>query len=266
MAVKLENHGCTAVLTMNRPNRHNALDSEMRAGLADAIAQIRDDRAVKAVVLTGSGHTFCAGGDVKGLSRAQEGPRDIFEGRARILEMHRWFDMLVDLEKPVIAAVNGPAFGAGLSLTLAADFVLATPDATFCAVFARIGYVPDLAAMYLLPRKIGLSQAKELVFSARVVDAQEARALGLVHQVIDGDLQSAALAFAERFHAGPTEAIGIAKSVMNRAFETDRDAIVLQEAMAQAMCRESDFHREAVRRFVAKEPSTYGSNEESADG
>ncbi len=237
----LERVGATAVLTMNRPAQRNALDLEMREAFAAAIAEVRDDDAVRAVVLTGAGGHFCAGGDVKTIQATTAGiERNIFEGRERIRKIHRWFDELVDLEKPVIAAVDGVAFGAGLSLALAADFVLASPRATFCAVFARLGFVPDMGAMYLLPRAVGLARAKDMVFSARVVDANEALSIGLAQQVMSGDVRDAALACAARFHAAPTAALGIVKNVMNHAFESDRRSVYAQEAMAQAICRESD--------------------------
>lgn len=256
-AIQIERAGATAVLTMNRPEQRNALDLSMREAFEAAVAEVRDDSSVRAVVLTGAGGHFCAGGDVKTIAQGQQARRDIFEGRERIRKIHRWFDELVDLEKPVIAAVDGVAFGAGLSLALAADFVLASPRAKFCSVFARLGYVPDMGAMYLLPRAIGLARAKDLVFSARVVEAPEALAIGLVQQVCDGDLASAALAFAARFHNAPTESLGLVKGVMNHAFESERRSVYAQEAMAQAMCRESDFHHEAMRRFLAKEAPLY---------
>ena len=255
--IQIERFGAVALLTMNRPEARNALDLAMREAFAAAIAEVRDDPAVRAIVLTGAGGHFCAGGDVKAISGGGQGERDIYEGRERIRKIHRWFDELVDLEKPVIAAVDGVAFGAGLSLALAADFILASPRAKFCAVFARLGYVPDMGAMYLLPRAIGLARAKELVFSARTVEAQEALQLGLVQQVCAGDLLQAALEFAQRFEHAPTEAIGLAKGVMNHAFESERRSVYAQEAMAQAMARESAFHQEATRRFLAKEKPLY---------
>jgi enoyl-CoA hydratase/carnithine racemase len=278
--LELSRVGATAVLTMNRPEQRNALDMELRAAFAAAVPQVRDDASVRAVVLTGAGGHFCAGGDVKAIAAGgdskspaggdsisaqggQPGARDIFEGRDRIRSLHRWFDDLVDLEKPVIAAVDGVAYGAGLSLALAADMVLASPRATFCSVFARLGFVPDLGQMYLLPRAVGLARAKELAFSTRVVDAREAQAIGLVMRVCegpadsDGSVLQEALALAERFHAAPTQALGLMKGVMNRAFESERRDVYAQEAMAQAICRESAFHQEAVRRFVVKEPPLY---------
>ncbi len=255
--LQLTRSGSTAVLTLNRPQARNALDLALRAALAEAIPALRDDDSVRAVVLTGAGGCFCAGGDIRAMGGGQGGT-DVFEGRSRILSMQRWFDELVDLEKPVIAAVDGVAFGAGLSLALAADYVLASPQAKFCSVFARIGYVPDLACMYLLPRAVGLGRAKELVFSARTVEVAEAQALGLVHQIVEQDrLLDAALELAARFEHAPAGALGIAKSVMNRAFESDRKSVYLQEAMAPSLCRESAYHREAAQRFLDKQPPRY---------
>lgn len=255
--LQIEHAGAVAVLTLNRPQARNALDLELREAMAQAVAQVRDDPAVRAVVLTGAGGHFCAGGDVKAIAEGGQGGRDIYEGRERIRKIHRWLDELVDLEKPVIAAVDGVAFGAGLSLALAADFVFASPRAKFCAVFSRLGFVPDMGAMYLLPRAIGLARAKEMVFSARVVGAQEALSLGLVQQVCADDVLAEAIGFARRFEQAPTGAIGLAKSVMNHAFESERRDVYAQEAMAQAMARESAFHQEAVRRFLAKEPPAW---------
>ena len=117
-AIDIQRSGATAILTMNRPEQRNALDHPMREAFAAAVAEVRDDAAVRAVVLTGAGGHFCAGGDVNVLAEQQNQKRDIFEGRERIRKIHRWFDELVELEKPVIAAVDGVAFGAGLSLAL----------------------------------------------------------------------------------------------------------------------------------------------------
>ncbi|RZS31792.1 enoyl-CoA hydratase/isomerase family protein [Corticibacter populi] len=262
--LELTRSGPTAVLTMNRPHARNALDLELRQAFAECLPQVRDDPAIRAVVLTGAGGHFCAGGDIRAMGGGQ-GNTDVFEGRSRIRAMHRWFDELVDLEKPVIAAVDGVAYGAGLSLALAADIVLATPRTSFCAVFARIGYVPDLGGMYLLPRAVGLARAKELAFSARVVDAHEAQALGIVQQVVsEGTVLDAAVALAARFEHAPAGALGIVKSVMNHAFESDRRSVYQQEALAQSLCRESAFHQEAARRFLGKQPPLYQWPQEQA--
>lgn len=238
--------GATAVLTLNRPEQRNALDDALRSALAAAVADVRDDASVRSVVLTGAGGHFCAGGDVKAMAQL-EGHDDLgFLTRDRLARMHRWFDELVDLEKPVIAAVEGAAYGAGLSLALAADFILVAPSARLCAAFTRIGLVPDVGAMYLLPRQVGLSRAKELVFSARVVEAGEAVRIGLAHATVEGDLLAGALEFAEGFTDAPAQALGLAKSIMNHAFESDRRSVYALEAMAQAVCRGSDGHRRAL--------------------
>ncbi len=255
--LKLERRGATAVLTLNRPDQRNALDPALRDAMAEAVAEVRDDATVRAVVLTGAGGHFCAGGDVKAMAPAGGNGDPVFGGRERLQRLHRWFDELVDLEKPVIAAVDGVAFGAGLSLALAADFVFASPRARFCSVFARLGFVPDAGGMYLLPRAIGLARAKDMVFSARVVEAPEALAIGLVQRVVEGDVLAEALAHAERFHSAPTSAIGIAKNIMNHAFESDRGEAYAQEALAQALCMQSAFHRDAVQRFRDKQPALY---------
>lgn len=250
-------HGSVCVLTMNRPQARNAIDMALRNAFAELIPRVRDDDTIRSLVLAGAGGHFCAGGDIRALGGGQGGT-DVFEGRNRILSIQRWFDELVDLEKPVIAAVDGAAYGAGLSLALAADFVLATPRAAFCAVFARLGYVPDMGGMYLLPRAVGLSRAKELVFTAREVDAQEAHALGIAQQIVrDGPVLEAALALAARFEHAPAGALGIMKSVMNHAFESERRVVYQQEAMAQSLCRESSFHKAAARRFLDKQSPLY---------
>jgi 2-(1,2-epoxy-1,2-dihydrophenyl)acetyl-CoA isomerase len=224
----------------------------MRPALAAAIAQMRDDASVHTVILTGAGGAFCSGGDISAmLDPARTG----LTFRKGMRELHQWFPELVNLEKPVIAAVDGPAFGAGLGLALAADFVLATRRAKFCAVFGRIGLVPDLGALHLLPRIVGQQKAKELVFTARTVDAEEAKQLGMVYDIVEDGaaLTEAALALARRFGQASTAAIGMAKTIMNQSFESDARTIAELESYAQAMCRSSPYHQDAVQRFKAKE-------------
>jgi 2-(1,2-epoxy-1,2-dihydrophenyl)acetyl-CoA isomerase len=240
-------------ITLNRPEARNALNQAMRPALAAAVAQMRDDAQVHAVILTGAGGAFCSGGDISQMLDAGEAG---LPWRDRIRSLHQWFPELVNLEKPVIAAVDGPAFGAGLSLALAADFVLATRRAKFCAVFGRIGLIPDLGAMHMLPRIVGRQKAKELVFTARTVGAEEAKDLGMVYDIVaDGPaLQQAALALARRFGEASTAAIGMAKTVMNQAFELDARAMAELEAYAQTMCRGSAYHQDAVQRFRDKQP------------
>jgi 2-(1,2-epoxy-1,2-dihydrophenyl)acetyl-CoA isomerase len=254
-----ERHDATLVIRINRPERRNAFDLEVRSGLAEAVSEARDDDGVRAVVITGAGGVFCAGGDLKALSEAK---RPVFKDRDRIRRLHTWFRELVNLEKPVIAAVDGPAFGAGFNLALACDFVISTPRARFCAVFGRIGLVPDLGGFFLLPRIVGLQRAKDLIFSAREVDAEEARSLGIVMQIVEPDrLEQAALALAARYHSASTEVLGISKSILNRSFESDYETLAELESDAQALALHTDYHDEAVANFLNKRPLKFsGSN------
>ena len=241
-----------AQITLNHPKSRNALSLQMREELGAVVAQVRDDESVQAVLLTGAGGAFCSGGDITSMLDTSQGG---MAWRERIRRLHRWFPELVNLEKPVIAAVDGPAFGAGFSLALAADFILATPRTSFCAVFGRMGLVPDLGAMHLLPRIVGLQRAKELVFSARTLPAEEAKALGIVYDIVpEADLLGQARALAARFGHASTAALGMTKSIMNQAFQLDAHAMAEMEAYAQTVCRSTAYHQQAVERFKAKEP------------
>jgi 2-(1,2-epoxy-1,2-dihydrophenyl)acetyl-CoA isomerase len=174
--------------------------------------------------------------------------------RDRVEALHPWLFQLVHLEKPVVAAVDGPAFGGGCNLALASDFLLATPEARFCQVFGRVGLVPDLAGFFLLPRIVGLQRAKELIFSARAVGAEEAKQLGIVYEITPADaLMDRALELAGRFRHASTAAIGFAKRALNQSFNLDYHALAEIEAYAQALCIDSPYHKEAIARFNNKE-------------
>ncbi|MBS77766.1 enoyl-CoA hydratase/isomerase family protein [Variovorax sp.] len=245
-----ERHGATLLIRINRPERRNAFDLEVRQGLADAVIEARDDDTVRAVVITGTQGVFCAGGDLKSLSEAK---RPVFKDRERIRRLHTWFHELVNLEKPVIAAVDGPAFGAGFNLALACDFVVASERARFCAVFGRIGLVPDLGGFFLLPRIVGLQRAKDLVFSAREMQVDEAMHMGIVFRKVAHErLEQDALELAARYHAASTEALGIAKNILNRSFNLDQNTLAELESSAQALALHTEYHDEAVGNFLAK--------------
>ena len=253
--VLVSRHGGTLLITLNRSERRNAFDLDMRSAIADAVFMARDTAQVKAVVLTGSGGCFCAGGDLKSLS-AEERP--IHADRERIRRLHPWFRELVNIEKPVIAAVEGAAFGAGFNLALACDFILGAPSARFSAVFARIGLVPDLGGLFLLPRIVGLQRAKELVFSARELGAEEAKRMGIVYAIHPAEkLIDEALALAGRFEDASTETLGMAKNILNRSFNLDQDTLAELEAFAQALAVHTEYHKDAVKRFLAKQPLAF---------
>lgn len=241
-----------ARLVLNRPGQRNALDLDMRDEIERAVHQLRAERNAKALVITGAGGAFRAGGDLRALSESR---RPATVNRERIRRLHVWFSELLDLEIPVVAVVDGPAFGAGLNLALAADFILATPRSQFCAVFIRIGLVPDLGGPQLLPRIVGLRRAKEIVFSGRVIGVEEARSLGFVHEIVPpGDPLAIGVAFAERFRNAPTEAIGMVKTILNQSFNLDRHALAELESYAQAVALDTPYHHAAVADFLAKKP------------
>jgi len=248
-----ETRGRTGIITFTRPDVRHSLDIAMREEIAALLPGIRADRNLRALIVTGSGGAFCSGGDLKSLSE-EERPVDV--NRERIAKLHTWFTELSNLELPVIAAVDGPAFGAGFNLALVADFVLATPRARFCAVFGRIGLVPDLGGFFLLPRIVGLARAKELVMTARSISAAEAKEMGIVLEIHEPDsLLDAALAFARRFDTSSRLAAGMAK-VIRQSGDAHRSARACGyvEAMAQTLCLASDYHKEAVQRFLDKQP------------
>lgn len=244
-----------ASITLNRPERRNALDLAMRNELARAVGEIRRDKGVHAVIIAGAGNSFCAGGD---LASMQGAIPDAAAGRDRLRSNIDWLQEWVMLDRPVIAAVDGHAAGAGFNLALAADFILATPEARFAQSFGRVGLVPDFAGLHLLPRIVGLQRAKELVFSARTIDAAEAHALGIVYAIHDrAALPQAALALAARIATASPDAFGLAKQALNQAQSQDLRANLEIEAAYQGICFTSDFHKEAVRRFLAKEPALF---------
>lgn len=172
--------------------------------------------------------------------------------------MWDWVQALIHFDKPVIAAVDGGAVGAGFSIALAADFVFATPEAYFCQSFAKIGLVPDLGGLYLLPRIVGLQRAKELVFSARVIGAQEAQELGIAYKVVGGDeLQFAARSLALTLTQSSAAAIGLAKGILNNSFQSDLRNVLELEASANGICLETDYHKDAIARFLNKRPYAF---------
>ena len=241
-----------AIVTLNRPEKRNALDISMRDELSQVVMEMRSDASLKAAIITGAGGAFCAGGD---LQRLAKGKPTAADSRRRIQNLYVWLHEWISLELPVIAAVDGPAYGAGINLALASDFILASTRARFCEVFGRIGLVPDAGGFFLLPRIVGLQKAKELIFTAKSIDAQEAQEIGLVYQIHEPDsLMDAAIEFAGRFRHASRDAIGISKNILNQSFNLDLRALGELEAFGQAVAHGSDYHTNAVNRFLNKEP------------
>ena len=245
-----------AVATMSRPKQRNAFSPEFLKSIHDIISNCRGNRDVSALILTGCDGVFSAGGDIKGMvKRAQSGGQTPDYIRSRIYTLNEWLQKFRNLEIPVIAAVDGPAYGGGLGLALCADFILASEQASFCCVFCRIGAIPDCGVLYTLPRMIGMQKAKELMYTGRPLDAEEAKDLGIVMEVYPAeDLQTAAMALARRMQDASPAAFAVTKRVTNQAFDNDAASIVEMEAAGQAVCLASDYHADAVNRFVEKKP------------
>ena len=241
-------------LTLHRPEKRNALSPELLLALRAAFARARDDAQVRAVLVEGSGAAFCAGGDFDAM-RARRGDAlatkkaqdELFAGLAR--------DVL-RLEKPVVAHVNGDAFGAGLMLALACDYAVAAPGARFAATFAKVGLLPDTAGTWLLPKTLGLRDARRLALLPDPVDAQEAARLGLVNEARE-DAQARALEVGRRWAEGPTRALGLAKRAIVEGTCDDLDAALWREASLQGLLFTTRDHAEGVDAFLEKRAARF---------
>jgi 2-(1,2-epoxy-1,2-dihydrophenyl)acetyl-CoA isomerase len=250
-----EVNGGVATLTLNRPAQRNAIDLAMRTEIAACVEALKRDRDVRALVITGAGGAFCAGGDLRGIGSAQ---LDGAGWRQRMKDAHAWVGALIALDRPVIAAVDGPAFGAGFSLALAADFVVASPRARFCLSFMKMSLVPDFGALYTLPRVVGVQRAKELMLSAREIAADEAQRLGIVGEVVDNDqVLARAQAIAASFTGASPLAVSLVKRALAAAPAASLDTMLDFEADAQALCFGSADHKTAVARFLDKQPAAF---------
>ncbi len=242
-----------ATLTLKDPKTRNALGPAMREEIAEAVRVVATDRGIRALVLTGAGGHFCSGGDLRNIATAG---LDNQGWRERLGDLHRWLRDLIGLDKPVIAAVDGAAFGAGFGLALTADFLLATPRARFCVSFLKVGLVPDCGIFHTLPRVVGVQRAKELMLSAREVGAEEALRLGIAMELHPPE------ALAPRAHAMARSFVGaspMAVSLIKRAVAADGDlATALElEANAQALAMGTGHHRDAVEAFLEKRPAPF---------
>jgi 2-(1,2-epoxy-1,2-dihydrophenyl)acetyl-CoA isomerase len=251
-----------ACLTMTDAPSRNAMTQDLKDDLEEVVRLAATSDDWRALVITGSPGVFCAGGDLRALTsrRHPDGSpvRDVEGIRRRMSRSHAWFEKLYNLEMPVIAAVDGPAFGAGFSLALACDFIVASPRASFCMAFNRIGALPDLAALYLLPRMIGQRRAKDIMMSARVVSVEEARELGIVHSVLASDeVLERAMAMARSFAQGSPQALAMTKLFTNQSLESDYATMARLEGTGQAACLNSDYFFEAVARFMDRKPPRF---------
>jgi 2-(1,2-epoxy-1,2-dihydrophenyl)acetyl-CoA isomerase len=241
-----------AWVTMNRPEQRNAVNAEMREELIRVFTDAQTDPAIRAIVLTGAGKGFCTGADLSG-PRGQ-GPSGA--GATRLImksSSQRLIRALWDLEKPVVAAVNGVAAGLGSHLAFASDFVIAAVDARFIEVFVRRGIAVDAAGAFLLPRLVGLQRAKQMVFFGDDLGAEDAERYGLVSKVVPGDqLAATARQWAEKLAKGPTVAIGLSKRLLNRSLESNMETCLEEEALVQTVVSQSEDLKEGMTAFMER--------------
>jgi 2-(1,2-epoxy-1,2-dihydrophenyl)acetyl-CoA isomerase len=251
MPVDLTVEGAVAKVVLNRPDKLNALTVDMRQSLCDHFARLRFDDAVRVVIVTGAGRGFCSGADV---DRMAGQPHDLRADRDRLQRGgHTFIRALHSIEKPVIAAVRGPAVGIGWSIALACDLVVASKTARFSQIFRRIGLAPDGGAIWFLTRRLGMVKAKELVFSARFVEAEEALALGLVNHVVEDDeLMSKTEELAAELAEAPTFALGLAKKLFHAAVGPSLEDYLEIESMVQPQLHMSADNAEGVAAFREK--------------
>lgn len=247
-----------AIIALNRPDKRNAINDAMRADLIQVLDWADRSADVRAIVLTGRGKGFCAGGDIAAMRERLSAPagRVGINGWQRQRRTHHLLTMLHDIPKPTIAAVNGAAAGLGCDLALCCDFVIGARDATFVMSYVLRGLIPDGGGMYFLPRRVGLARAKELIFSGRMLNADEALAINMIEQVADPDsLIADAIAFASTMTVGSADALALAKSIMNESFESTAEEIFALGSQAQGICYTTDSHRDAVSAFLDRPKS-----------
>jgi len=243
-----------ATITLNRPAQKNALDMVMREELAQVVGEIRRDRGVRVLILGGAGAAFCAGGDISTMGSGGTAE----EARERMATLLVTIEDLISLDRPVIAAIDGPAYGAGLGLALTADLILASPRARFCLSFLRLGAIPDCATLYTLPRIVGLQRAKELAFSTREFLAEEAKAMGIVFEIQPSErIHQRARQLALSMVELPMAALSLTKRAFNASLNSDLKTMLELEAAGQGVVRSSPYHRDAAKRFLDKAPQRF---------
>jgi enoyl-CoA hydratase/carnithine racemase len=253
--IELETTDGIATLRLNRPEKRNAMSDEMRSEFIEALEMVTADKSIRALVLTGNGKGFCAGGDISGMEKRMKAPTGeiAFNGWHRQQRVHHTQSLLHTMPKPVIAAVNGPASGLGADTALACDFIVASEGANFTWSYINRGIIPDGGGMYFLPRRVGLAKAKELIFSGRKVDLEEAAQIGIVDRVTNPEtLVADAQAWARELSKGSATALALGKTILNQTFETSAAQIFAQGSQAQGICYTSTEHRESVLAFLEK--------------
>lgn len=238
-----------ATITLNRPDVYNALNDEITYELQDALKAVSKDDQVRVVVLTGEGKAFCSGQDLKAASGNQK--------RSFLQSLHKRYNPIISamraLPKPIVGRVNGVAAGAGCSLALACDVIVASEEATLIEVFINIGLVPDSGSSYFLPRTVGMNKAFELCSMGNRVNATEAVSIGLINKAVPAaELDTAVKFYTDYFAKAPTKSIGLIKKMLNKSVTSSLDEMLEYEAYCQEIAGTSADYKEGVTAFLEK--------------
>ena len=244
-----------ASLHLNRPEKRNAISDDMRTEFIEALELVTVDKSIRSLVLTGNGKGFCAGGDITGMEKRMQAPvgEVAYNGWFRQQRVHHAVSLLHTMPKPTIAAVHGAASGLGADMALACDFIIASEGANFTWSYIKRGIIPDGGGMYFLPRRVGMVMAKELIFTGRKVDLEEATQIGIVDRVAKPEsLVADAQKWAKELSQGSATALALGKTILNQTYETTAAQVFAQGSQAQGICYTSTEHREAVLAFLEK--------------
>ena len=253
-SVLFEKKDRIAIISLNLPDKLNPLTPDLRKELKKALQTFDKDSECRVAIFRGIGRAFCAGGDLEELKDGMTAVHgvDHMKGCNEITMM------IASIAKPIIASVNGVAAGAGFSMAMACDIVIASEKSSFMQAFGKVALVPDMGSLYYLPRVVGMHRAKELIWTARRISAEEAKEMGIVNTLVAPEkLEEATLAFAEQLANGPAFAQSLGKTLLARSLESSLEDMMAFEGLAQALCMQSHDHKEGVSAFYEKREAKF---------
>jgi 2-(1,2-epoxy-1,2-dihydrophenyl)acetyl-CoA isomerase len=240
-----------AKIILNRPKVMNAFDVQLHDDFYQALKKATEDQQIRSILISGSGKGFSAGADISTVTPQEGSSIDV--GDYLRTNYNRTLLYMTQIEKPIISAIHGPAYGAGLGIALGSDFRIAASSSSYCLAFIKIGLIPDAGTTFFLPRIVGLSRALELAAMGNTIDAEEAYRIGLVNRIVgDDDLTNEAEVFAFKLATMPTKALGLLKKTMVQSFENSLATMLEEEARGQSVLGKSKDHLEGVQAFFEK--------------